>query len=108
MHIRRSVKYVGKGAGIVSVIIKPLVSEKTVQEMENGKYYFKVSRDSNKVQIRQEVESIFGVKVKNVNTLNRKGKTKRHGKNIGKKPDCKQAIVELVEGHKIEEYNNMF
>lgn len=92
----------------MSVIIKPIVSEKTVQEMANNKYCFKVSTDSNKVQIRQEVESIFGVKVKNVNTINAKGKTKRYGRNIGKKSDWKKAVVELKEGHKIEEYDNMF
>jgi large subunit ribosomal protein L23 len=86
------------------VIQKPVVSEKSYGLLDNGVYTFVVHPDSNKTEIRQAIETIFNVRVANVNTLNRKGKRKRNRRQptFGKRPDTKRAIVTLVEGDRIE------
>lgn len=84
------------------VLIKPVVSEKSYALLDDGVYTFVVHPDANKTEIRQAVESIFGVRVTNVNTLNRKGKKKRRGRWIGTRPDTKRAIVTLAEGERID------
>jgi large subunit ribosomal protein L23 len=86
------------------VILEPIVSEKSYALLDQGAYTFKVHPDANKVQIRQAVESIFGVTVAKVNTVNRKGKRKRNRRTFtyGKRPDTKRAIVTLVEGDAID------
>ena len=86
------------------VIIRPVVSEKSYGLLDHGVYTFVVAPDANKVEIRQAVEAIFGVKVIKVNTLNRKGKTKlnRRTRTTGKRPDLKRAIVTLAEGDTID------
>ncbi len=84
------------------VILKPVVSEKSYALLDAGVYTFVVHPDANKTEIRQAVESIFGVQVTNVNTLNRKGKKKRRGRWFGTRPDTKRAIVTLAEGQKID------
>ena len=86
------------------VIIRPVVSEKSYGLLDAGVYTFLVQPDANKIQIRQAVESIFNVRVTNVNTLNRKGKTKRNRRTWtkGKRPDTKRAIVTLAEGDTID------
>ncbi len=83
-----------------SVILRPVVSEKSYGLLDAGVYTFLVAPDANKIEIRQAVESIFGVRVTKVNTLNRKGKRRRaRGTNrIGSKPDTKRAIVTLTAG----------
>jgi large subunit ribosomal protein L23 len=85
------------------VILKPVVSEKSYALLESGVYTFVVRPDANKIEIRQAVERIFNVNVVKVNTLNRKGKKKRHRKQpkMGKRPDTKRAIVTLAEGQRI-------
>ena len=82
------------------VIVAPVVSEKSYALMEEGIYTFKVHPTASKPEIRDAVQSIFGVKVSKVNTLNRKGKRRRtRGTNrIGTRPDTKRAIVTLVSG----------
>ena len=84
------------------VIVKPVVSEKSYALLDAGVYTFVVHPDANKTEIRQAVESIFGVHVTKVNTLNRKGKKKRRGRWFGTRPDTKRAIVTLAEGQKID------
>jgi large subunit ribosomal protein L23 len=86
------------------VIVAPIVSEKSYALMEEGIYTFKVHPTASKPEIRDAVQSIFGVKVSKVNTLNRKGKRKRNRKTFtyGSRPDTKRAIVTLVPGETIE------
>ncbi len=86
-----------------SVIIRPVVSEKSYALLDQGVYTFIVSPDANKVEIRHAVESIFGVNVVKVNTLNRPGKRKRNrGKaTFGKRADTKRAVVTLAVGQTI-------
>ena len=85
------------------VILRPVVSEKSYALLDNGVYTFIVRPDANKVQIRQAVEQVFNVSVVKVNTLNRKGKRKRHRRmpTFGKRSDTKRAIVTLAEGQRI-------
>ena len=84
------------------VILAPVVSEKSYSLIDNNAYTFIVHPDANKTEIRQAVEEIWDVKVSKVNTINRKGKTKRFRFTQGRRPDTKRAIVTLVEGNKIE------
>ncbi len=86
------------------VILKPVVSEKSYGLLDDGVYTFVVAPDANKIEIRQAVEAIFGVKVTKVNTLNRKGKRKlnRKTRTFGKRPDLKRAVVTLAEGETID------
>ena len=86
-----------------SVIIKPVVSEKSYGLLDAGVYTFIVAPDANKIEIRQAVEQIFGVNVVKVNTLNRPGKRKRNrGKaTFGKRSDTKRAVVTLATGQSI-------
>ena len=85
------------------IIFSPVVSEKSYDLIEHhNTYTFEVDPRSNKTEIRQAVESIFGVKVTRVNTQIRKGKVKRTGYVIGKRKDVKRALVTLAEGDAID------
>jgi large subunit ribosomal protein L23 len=84
------------------VILAPVVSEKSYSLLDLNAYTFVVHPDANKTEIRQAIESIWGVKVLSVNTVNRKGKTKRFRQALGKRSDTKRAVVKLAEGDKIE------
>jgi large subunit ribosomal protein L23 len=86
------------------VIIKPVISEKSYALLDKNVYTFVVAEQANKIEIRQAVESIFGVRVTNVNTLNRKGKRKRNRRTgtFGTRPSSKRAVVSLAEGDRIE------
>jgi large subunit ribosomal protein L23 len=84
------------------VILAPVVSEKSYSLIDNNSYTFLVHPDANKTEIRQAVESIWEVKVVSVNTLNRKGKSKRFRYTTGRRADTKRAVVKLAEGDKIE------
>jgi large subunit ribosomal protein L23 len=84
------------------VIIEPVISEKSYALLDEGRYTFIVDPRSNKTQIKQAVEQIFDVKVTSVNTLNRRGKSKRFGYVRGKRKDTKRAIVTLAEGDEID------
>jgi large subunit ribosomal protein L23 len=89
-------------SGPRDVIIAPVVSEKSYSLLDNNAYTFEVHPEANKTEIRQAVETIWDVKVVNVNTLNRKGKTKRFRFTQGRRSDTKRAIVKLAPGDKIE------
>lgn len=80
------------------VIIKPIVSEKSYNLIDSGKYTFEVDPRSNKTEIKQAIEHIFKVEVASVNTLNRVGKTRRTKFGLGKRKDTKRAIVTLKSG----------
>ncbi|HEY8417638.1 MAG TPA: 50S ribosomal protein L23 [Limnochordales bacterium] len=83
------------------VIKRPIVTEKSTDLMQQGKYVFEVDRSANKTQIKRAVESIFNVKVVKVNTIRQRGKLRRQGRFIGRTPDRKKAIVTLQEGQQI-------
>jgi large subunit ribosomal protein L23 len=72
--------------------------------MDDGVYVFIVANDASKIEIRSAVEDVFGVKVKKVNTLNRKGKTRRNRRTntIGNRPDTKRAIITLAGNDRID------
>ena len=72
--------------------------------MQDRKYTFEVDKKANKIQIKQAIEEIFGVKVESVNTMNVLGKYKRMGANIGKRADWKKAIVKLTADSKTIEF----
>jgi len=86
------------------VILEPIVSEKSYELLDANVYTFKVHPNASKPEIRDAVESIFGVTVLKVNTQNRKGKRIRNRRNFtfGKRPDVKRALVTLAEGDSIE------
>ena len=84
------------------VIIAPVITEKATMASEHNKVMFKVRRNATKPQIKEAVEKLFDVKVKNVNTLIRGGKWKTFKNKIGQQSDVKRAIVTLEEGHKID------
>ncbi|MDP4990921.1 MAG: 50S ribosomal protein L23 [Marivita lacus] len=84
------------------VIRKPIITEKATMASEHGAVVFEVAIDSTKPQIKQAVESLFGVKVKAVNTTITKGKTKRFRGTLGRRKDVKKAYVTLAEGNTID------
>ena len=84
------------------VIISPVITEKATLASENNQVMFKVARRATKPQIKEAVEKLFDVKVKSVNTLVRKGKTKVFRGQFGSQSDVKRAIVTLEEGHRID------
>ena len=80
------------------VILKPLVTEKSMNGMADKKYSFLVHPEANKTMIKEAVEKMFeGTKVKSVNTMNQSGKTRRRGMTVGKTAKTKKAIVTLTE-----------
>ena len=89
------------------LLIRPIITEKTAQLMEENKYTFQVPLTANKVEIRQAIEAIFNVKVEKVNTVRVLGKTKRMGRFVGKRSDYKKAIVKLVAGQKLPIFEGM-
>ena len=89
------------------VLVKPLVSEKSIGLMEENKYSFEVNSDANKIEIKHAVQELFKVSVIAVTTMTVKGKTKRQGKYSGKRPDRKKAIVTLKPGDKIEVFEGL-
>ena len=77
------------------IIIAPVVTEKSSDGIQEGKYTFKVNKKATKIDIKNAVEKLFEVKVLNVNTVTVKGKEKRVGRNVGKTSDWKKAIVTI-------------
>ena len=75
------------------IIIAPVITEKSNDELQIGKYTFEVNKKATKIDIKNAVEKLFEVKVLNVNTMTVKGKEKRVGANTGRRPDWKKAIV---------------
>jgi large subunit ribosomal protein L23 len=86
------------------IILRPVVSEKSYTSYDANVYTFEVAPDANKIEIKKAVEEIFGVRVTNVNTLNRRGKRKQNRRTgtWGRRAAQKRAIVSLAAGDKIE------
>ena len=84
------------------VILSPVITEKSTNASEFNKVVFKVAGTATKPQIKEAVEKLFDVKVKNVNTLVRKGKVKRFKGTKGRQSDVKKAVVTLAEGQSID------
>ncbi|MBT0955755.1 50S ribosomal protein L23 [Alphaproteobacteria bacterium KMM 3653] len=89
-------------AELYDVVRKPIITEKATMASENGAVVFEVAIDANKPQIKEAVETLFGVKVKAVNTTITKGKVKRFRGQPGKRRDVKKAYVTLEEGNTID------
>ncbi|MGE0230477.1 MAG: 50S ribosomal protein L23 [Flavobacteriaceae bacterium] len=87
---------------LYDVIVAPIITEKSTMASEMNQVVFKVRKDASKPMIKKAVEALFEVKVKNVNTLVEKGKTKRFRGIKGQQSDVKKAIVTLEEGHSID------
>lgn len=86
------------------IILKPVITERSMDNLQLGKYTFKVAKDANKSEIKKAVETLFGVQVAKVTTINVKGKLKRVGRFEGMTPSWKKAIVTLTEGSKAIEF----
>ena len=86
------------------IIIKPIVSEKSMDQLADRKYTFKVAMNANKIEIKKAVEEIFGVKVEKITTARVLGKVKRMGATSGKRADWKKAIVKLTADSKTIEF----
>src|SRR5919204_1723143 len=84
------------------VLIRPVVSEKSYEQITRNQYTFRVHKDAHKTQIRQAVEELFDVKVERVNVLKVQPKPKRRGLHKGVKPGWKKAVVQLRQGDTIE------
>ena len=84
------------------ILLRPIITENTSVMLQDNKYTFVVPLNATKVAIRQAVETIFKVKVVDVNTIRVMGKIKRMGKHSGKRPDIKKAIVKIAPGQRIE------
>ncbi len=86
------------------IIIKPIISEQSMDQIADKKYTFEVKKSANKIEIKKAVEEIFGVKVESVNTLNMMGKMKRMGRYEGRRPSWKKAVVKLTPDSKTIEF----
>lgn len=85
------------------VVIEPVVSEKSYDLIQDhNTYTFVVDKRSNKTEIKQSIQKIFGVRVLSVNTMNRRGKLKRTGYVIGRRSDTKRALIKLAAGDSID------
>jgi len=82
------------------VIKRPIITERSTEQMADKRYTFEVDKRANKTEIKNAVETIFSVHVSKVNTMNVKGKPKRFGRHFGYKPDKKKAIVTLTPDSK--------
>ena len=88
---------------IYSAVIRPLLTEKATDAQEsNNTYVFEVAPSTNKIEVRQAVEALFGVRVSAVRTLVQRGKAKRFGRYTGKRSNWKKAYVTLAEGDEID------
>ena len=93
---------------VQDIIIKPIITEASMDKLADKKYTFEVDTRANKTEIKDAVEKIFGVKVKSVNTLRTDGKEVRRGRFVGTTPEVKKAIVALTEDSKgIEFFDSM-
>lgn len=86
------------------IIIRPVLTEKSFDQMADRKYTFIVDKNANKTEIKKAIEEIFDVKVEKVNTIRIRGKVKRMGVHVGKRPDIKKAIVKLTPDSKTIEF----
>ena len=86
------------------IILKPVITENSMDMLADKKYTFKVATDANKIEIKKAIEEIFDVKVAKVTTINMDGKLKRMGRYEGRRASYKKAIVKLTEDSKTIEF----
>ena len=86
------------------IVIKPIITEQSMEATEEKKYVFQVAIDANKIEIKKAVEEIFGVKVEKVNTIRMDGKEKRMGVHVGRRASWKKAMVKLTADSKTIEF----
>ena len=86
------------------IVIKPIITEKSMAGLQENKYTFKVAKNANKIEIAKAVEELFGVQVASVNTMNCRGRSKRVGMNRGTTASWKKAIVTLKADSKPIEF----
>ncbi len=86
------------------ILLRPVITERSMERAGAKIYTFEVARDSNKIEIRGAVENIFSVKVQSVNTMNLQGKVKRQGVHVGRRPARKKAIIRLTQASKPIEF----
>lgn len=86
------------------IILKPIITERSMEGLRIRKYTFRVAKKSNKIEIAKAVEELFGVSVSKVNTMNVRGRSKRMGIHSGYTPSWKKAIVTLKENSKTIEF----
>lgn len=92
------------------VIVRPVVTERSMELSTNEsdpQYAFIVAKDANKLEIKNAVEKLFKVSVAQVNTMNYRGKARRVGRHLGKRPAYKKAIVRLADGESIDVYEGV-
>lgn len=89
------------------VLLRPVLSEKAVSEIENGKYAFFVHPDASRTQVKDAVERVFKVEVVRVNVLNVRGKEKRLGKYAGRTAARRKALVTLAAGQRIQQLDGL-
>ncbi|MGD2215608.1 MAG: 50S ribosomal protein L23 [Gemmatimonadales bacterium] len=90
------------------ILVRPIITEKTTaSQMENNQYAFEVLSDANKLEIKYAVEHLFDVHVKQVRTAHLRGKWRRRGTHVGKRPNWKKALVTLAEGETIEVFEGL-
>ncbi len=87
-----------------SIVIRPIITENSMDGVADRKYTFEVAKDANKIEIAKAVEALFDVEVKKVNTVNVSGKLRRYGRFEGYTASSKKAIVTLTEGSKTIEF----
>ena len=86
------------------IIIRPIISEQSMEQIADKKYTFVVKKDANKIEIKKAIEEVFGVKVEKVTTLNMLGKLKRMGRSEGRRAVWKKAVVKLTADSKTIEF----
>ena len=86
------------------IIIKPIITEQSMEATEEKKYVFQVAIDANKIEIKKAIEEIFDVKVEKVNTIRMEGKEKRMGVHVGRRANWKKAMVKLTADSKTIEF----
>lgn len=86
------------------IIIRPVLTEKSYDQIADRKYTFIVDMKANKTEIKKAVEQIFGVKVESITTMRKQGKMKRMGVHIGRRPSTKKAVVKLTPDSKTIEF----
>lgn len=90
-------------ANVYEVIVRPMLTEKSTDQHDRlNAYSFVVARDANKIQIARAIEELFNVKVRDVKTMQYRGKERRLGRFLGRRPAWKKAVVRLREGDSIE------
>jgi large subunit ribosomal protein L23 len=90
------------------IVLRPIVTEKSNRLQEqNNHFVFRVAKDANKIDIRKAVEKLFNVRVVSVKTFRTPSRMRRVGRNVGRRPSWKKAIVKLREGDKIEFFSGV-